>query len=387
MKFSDIFGKQEIKDRLIASVRDNRISHAQLFSGFEGSYTLPLAVAYATYIQCEKRTQTDSCGQCASCVKHAKLVHPDLHFCFPVVTNKKVKDRSPRSSDFLPQWRKAFLTNPYFDLTDWYSDLGVENKQGFISVEESADILRRMFLKSFESNYKIQIIWMPEKMRHDAANKLLKLIEEPPGNTVFILITEQREQLLPTILSRTQLVKIPRLSVNEVTTAVSQTFQIEPRLARRYAKLAGGKLNLAFSLAGEVEKEINFENEFISWMRLCYSPFHEKDGKSAWSDLTVWVDNMAKSGRENQKLFFSFCLEATRECLVVNHGDDTLVRFDEDVIPGFSKFARFIHSENVAEITDLLNKAYYAVERNANPKILLLALSFKLHSLLNSNRN
>ncbi|HZI54471.1 MAG TPA: hypothetical protein VFD56_12230, partial [Chitinophagaceae bacterium] len=215
---------------------------------------------------------------------------------------------------------------------------------------------------------------------------LLKIIEEPPDNTVFLLVTEHREQLLPTILSRTQLVKVPRLSTEEVTEALKQKSGTDAATARKIAHLVKGKLNQALELASDKEQDLKIENDFINWMRLCYNPFHEKDGKYAWTELNNWIDQIAKSGREYMKLFFSFCLDASRECLMTNHGDSALVRFDDEVIPNFGKFTRFIHASNIGAINNLLNKAHYAVERNANPKILLLDLSFKMNRLLNQSK-
>ncbi len=386
MKFSDVVGKQQIKNQLVNSVAEGRISHAQLFSGKEGGIGLPLALAYACFIQCEQPSESDSCGNCSSCIKHAKLIHPDLHFSYPVIKLPEHKDRSPRSMDFIKQWRDAVTGNPYMDLTYWYETLGVENKQGFMSVEESADIIRKLSLKSFESKFKILIIWLPEKMRPDASNKLLKIIEEPPDNTLFLLVTEHREQLLPTILSRTQLVKVPALSVQEVADDIRKRYGKDALAARKIASLADGNMNLAMEIAGEKEQDFKIENDFISWMRLCYNPFHEREGKFAWSDLNTWIEQMAKEGREYLKLFFTFSIDASRECLLVNHADAALVKFDDDVIPNFSKFTRFIHAGNIEEISGFLNKAHYAVERNANPKILLLDLSFKMNRLLNMPR-
>lgn len=383
MRFSDVVGKQEVKSILLHSVAEGRISHAQLFSGQEGGVGLPMAMAYACYIHCENPSSIDSCGSCSSCKKYAKLIHPDLHFSYPVIKLPEHKERSPKSMDFIKQWRAAFISNPYLDLTYWYDALGVENKQGFMSVEESADIIRKLSLKSFESKFKILIIWLPEKMRPEASTKLLKIIEEPPDNTLFILVTEHREQLLPTILSRTQLVKIPRLSVQEVADAIKNNYGKDAMSSRRIASISDGNINLAMELASEKEQEYRIENDFITWMRLCYNPFHEKEGKFAWNDLNGWIDQMAKGGREYLKVFFTFCLEASRECLLVNHGDAGLTKFDDDMIPNFSKFTRFIHASNIEGITNLLNKAHYAIERNANPKILLLDLSFKMNRLLN----
>ena len=383
MQFSNVIVRQDVITHLLNSVNDGRISHAQLLSGPEGGVGLPLAVAYACYLHCEQPGETDSCGKCPSCIKYRKLVHPDLHFSYPAIKTPELKDKSPRSIDFITQWRSAFLSNPYMDLAYWYDALGVENKQGFMSVEESADIIRKLSLKSFESKYKILIMWLPEKMRPDASNKLLKIIEEPPDNTVFILVTEHREQLLPTILSRTQLVKVPRLSINEVAAAIQKNFERDAVTARKIASLAGGNMNIAQDLAGEKEQDLRIENDFINWMRLCYNPFHEKGGKYAWNDLNIFIENMAKSGREYMKMFFVFCLDAARECMLVNHGDQEMVRFDDNVIPNFSRFTKFIHAGNISDISKLLNDAHYAVERNANPRILLLNLSFKMNRLLN----
>jgi DNA polymerase III subunit delta' len=383
MRFSDVIVRQDVKDRLIQTVREGRISHAQLFSGNDGGAALPLAVAYATYIQCENPSDTDSCGVCSSCIKNSKLIHPDLHFAYPVVTGKEKK---PKSTDFIRQWRKAFLADPYLDLNDWYDGLSVDNKQGFMPVEESADILRKMSLKSFEGRYKIQIIWLLEKMRPEASNKLLKIIEEPPENTLFLLITSQREQILPTIRSRTQLVKVPSATPPQIAEVLEKKFNKTPLLARRIANLSNGRINLAFSLAAEETQDQSVEHNFINWMRLCYNPFYEKDGKSAWSDLNGWIDEVSKSGREPMKHFLSFSMEAARECLLTNSDAGELTRFDDSVIPNFSRFSKFIHQGNIGEITGLLNRAHYAVERNANPRILLLDLSFKMNRLLNMKK-
>lgn len=386
MKFSDIIVKQEVKNRLIQSVRDGRISHAQLFSGEDGGAALPLALAYATYILCENRGETDSCGVCPACLKCSQLMHPDLHFTYPVITSKSVRDRSPKSTDFLSLWRKVMAEQPYLSLNHWYESLDVENKQGFISVEESADILHKLSLKSYEGGYKIQIIWQQEKMRTDASNKLLKIIEEPPDKTLFILVTSNREQILTTILSRTQLVKIPSVAVPELAEALTLQFKQGVADCHRAAKLSGGNIQLAIRLLTEPSSEQTLEHQFINWMRLCYNPFFERDGKFAWADLNLWMEETVKSGREAMKQFFLFCLEASRECLLLSAESQSLVRFDDSVIPNFSRFSTFIHQDNIHEISRLLGNACYAVERNANPRILLLNLSFQLNRLLNMKK-
>jgi DNA polymerase-3 subunit delta' len=380
MKFSEIVGKQDVINRLLQSVHDKRISHAQLFAGYEGHTGLALAMAYAAFIHCENPSLTDSCGECRSCIKHRKMTHPDLHYAYPVFSGKS---KPSKSTDFLVQWREAVLSNPYLDVNQWYEALGSDSKQGFMSVEESSDIQRKLSLKPYEAEYKILIVWLPEKMRVDASNKLLKILEEPPDKTLFILVSEHREQLLSTILSRTQLIKIPLLTVSEIAEGIMNKMRVDAVQARRIANLADGRYNVALTLAGSSENDFRVENDFIMWMRLCYNPFHEKGGKHAWHELNNWIENIAKAGREYQKTFLGFCLEAGRECMLVNHADRSMVRFDDEVIPNFSKFTRFIHEGNIAEIAKLLNRAHYAVERNANAKILFLDLSFKMNQLLN----
>lgn len=378
LRFAEIAGRQKVKERLIRSVSDSRIPHALLFAGPEGNGGLSFALAFAAYIQCTNRHDGDSCGTCPSCIKHKKLTHPDLHFSYPVATIRKVKE--PKSTDFLDDWRKAVIANPNLGLNDWYEALQLENKQGFMSVAESQDVIRKLSLKSFESPFKIQIMWQVEKMRTDAFNKLLKIIEEPPDNTVFILITEHREALLPTILSRTQLIRIPLLQHEELTQLLEKETGLSNKEARRIAGLSGGNLNQALSMASEKPDGPGMEELFIDWMRLCFSPFRD------YKLLVSWVEEMAKSGREFQKQFFSFSLEVTRECLLVNENAASLVRFNDDVIPNFSKFSRFIHAGNAASIQKLMDQAYYAVERNANPKILFLDLSLKISKLINSGQ-
>jgi DNA polymerase-3 subunit delta' len=384
MRFSEVIGLQDVKARLVDSVNENRISHAQLYSGSKGSHGLGLALAYATYLMCEQRTASDSCGMCSACLKNDKLVHPDLHFSFPVVTTPSVKEK-PKSSDFLVQWRAAVADNPYMEIDDWYDVLGVENKQGFISAEEAGDIVRKMSLKSFESKFKVLIMWMPEKMRKDTSNKLLKTLEEPPANTVFLLVTEDREQLLPTIRSRTQLVRISIPDAGTIASHLSVRYSLEEPLAVKFARLAAGNLGSAIRMAREHRGEMSsgLEDEFMNWMRLCYNPFFIKDDKLAWNDLNLWIDELGKKGKEYMKRFFAFCSDAARECMLLSAGAGNMARFDDSVVPGFSKFSRFIHTGNVERVMELLSNASYAIERNANTRILLLDLSFKMNKILN----
>jgi DNA polymerase-3 subunit delta' len=378
MNFAAIAGRQRVKERLVRSIDEGRVPHAMLFSGPQGNGNLAFALAFAAYLQCTNRLNGDSCGACGSCVKHQKLVHPDLHFSYPCAAVRKIKD--PKSIDFIEDWRKAVLANPYLELNDWYDVLQLENKQGLMSVHESAELMRKLSLKSFESPYKIQIMWQVEKMHLSAFNKLLKIIEEPPENTIFILTTNAREQLLPTILSRTQLIKIPAMAQQEVISVLETARGIPHRDARRIAGLTNGNLNAALAMAADGSSEKEMEKAFIDWMRLCFSPFRD------FKMLSGWVDEMAGTGREYQKQFLSFFQETIRECLLQNSGAAALVKFDDEVIPNFSKFSKFIHAGNAASLQLIVNQAHYAIGRNANPKILFLDLSFKISRLLNAGQ-
>ncbi|MEO5569664.1 MAG: hypothetical protein ABIS37_01940 [Bacteroidia bacterium] len=379
MQFSEIIGQQAVKQRLIYSVNENRIAHAQLFFGPEGSGNLALAIAYAQFLSCESRMENDSCGHCSSCKKYNKLIHPDLHFSYPTAP---LKDRKARSLEFAKEWREAIIENPYLGLQDWYEFIGVENKQGFISVEESAEIVRRLTLKTFESKYKIMIIWMPEIMRTDAANKLLKIIEEPPDQTIFLLVTENRDQIITTILSRTQLVKINRLADKELNQALKEKFNLEFHETQRIVHLSDGNYNVAQAMANQESVSIEIEKEFIDWMRMCLFLTNASKQEETLGSLNDWIDVMVKAGRERQKNFISYGLEIGHECIITNYADASLARMTDEVIPTFSKFVKFINQNNAELFTEELNKAGFHIMRNANPRILFLDLSFKMNKVL-----
>ncbi len=374
MKFSDILGNDTLKDKLRSTVKDGRISHAQLFSGKQGSGSLQLALAYATYIHCENRSKTDSCGTCPSCIKHAKLVHPDIHFSYPIAVVRQLK--KPKCTDFIELWRTFVLEHPYRGLNDWLSLIGIENKQGNIPVEESSDIVRKLSLKSYESQFKIQLIWLPEKMAAPASNKLLKIIEEPPDNTLFLLVTENPEALLATILSRTQIVKVNNVDDNTLMHYLSELTSADLKVARRVAHLCDGDIGKALDMISYEDHGEGDQDRFINWMRLLLKPM------TNYTMISSWVDEIASTGRESQKAFLKFCLETTRECLVANHGDPSLVRFDNEVVQNFDKFSRYIHAGNAPGLLAAFDRGYYAIERNANPKILFLDLSFRVSKML-----
>ena len=379
MLFREVIGQQAVKNRFIQAVAEGRVSHAQLIFGPEGSGGLPMALAFAQYLTCENPTKEDSCGVCPACVKNAKMVHPDVHYSFPVATVRDIS--KPKSTDFIDEFRQAVLEQPYLDLNDWFESLDTANKQGFMSVEESADILRKLHLKSFESQFKIVIQWMPEKMRTEAANKLLKIIEEPPDKTIFFLVTENRDQLLSTILSRTQLVKIRQLSDTDIQQALITRMQLPEQQSRAIAHLSDGNYHLALQLTSQEPSEKNFEEEFIQWMRLCFQPMKQ------FNKLLPWVDNIAKSGRERQKQFLLGSIQTIRECIMANMGPSEIVRLDEHQQQTLKDFKPFIHEQNMYAFINELNDACFHVERNANPKILFLDLSFRLNNALLTSRS
>jgi DNA polymerase-3 subunit delta' len=380
MQYAQIPGQEEIKQRLRKSVAEKRIPHALLFAGPEGCGHLALALAFASHLLCDNPAEDESCGHCRQCKNIRKLTHPDLRFTMPLAVLKK---RKPLSSEFTAEWRQAVLANPYLTLNDWYEFLGFENKQGFISIDESADILRAIALKPVEGRYRFVFIWMAEKLRTDAANRLLKSLEEPEGNNIFILLTSQPDALLTTLLSRTQLIKIPPFSVQEIEQVVKNNYALDPLTATRIALLSDGNLSHALSLASKEEVKAESENGFLIWMRLCYSLYQPvKTGKDNFSRLADWVDEFAAAGRENQKSFILSGIEFLRQCILLNYAGEEWVRYSDDIIPSFSKFSRFIHPDNIEEFEKELNDAFYAIERNANPRILFLNLSLKVNRLL-----
>lgn len=382
MQYALIPGHEEVKQRLRKSVAEKRIPHAQLFAGPDGCGHLPLAIAYAAHILCDNPSADDSCGQCRQCKNISKLTHPDLRFSMPLAALKK---RKPLSSEFTAEWRQAVLANPYLTLNDWYDFLGFDNKQGIISADESAEIIRAISLKPVEGKYRFVFIWMAEKLRTEAANRLLKSLEEPEGNNIFILITSQPDTLLTTILSRTQLVKIPPFTVQAIESALKNKFSLDGLTCTRIALLSDGNLSEAFSLASKEEVKAEAENGFLNWMRLCYALWAPaKTGKDNFSKLIDWVDEFAGAGRENQKSFILSGMEFLRQCMMMNYAGEELVRYSDEIIPSFSKFSRFIHQNNIEEFEKLLNDAFYHIERNANPRILFLNLSLNVNRLLHT---
>lgn len=370
MHFRDVVGQKEVKQRLIDSVKQNRVSHAQLFLAPEGAGALALAVAYAQYISCEQRQDTDSCGECSSCRKYNRLIHPDLHFSYPFFRGGEKEDALPD----LEEWRKLFLSNPYFNLNEWRNQLDAQNKQPNINKAECLHILRSLALKPFESEFKTLIIWLPEYLGNEG-NRLLKSLEEPAQKTLIILVAEQREQILNTILSRTQLVKIPALKEKDVAQYLVQHKNIDESKAAQLAYLTEGNLQQALNfLTEDVSDHFTM---FAEWLRHCYS--------DKGSQLIDFSEAAAKMGRENQKGFLRYGINLIRESIFILSGASELIHLrqaEKEFITNFSKVMDLAKAET---IISELEKAHHHIERNANPKILFLDVSLQFVNILKYN--
>ncbi|WP_282134885.1 ATP-binding protein [Seonamhaeicola maritimus] len=379
MLFKDILGQNHIKNHLTQSVDNGRIPHAQLFVGKEGCGTLPMALAYAQYLLCGNTSGENNTGNESCNIKFKNISHPDLHFAFPVTTTDKAKSH-PVSSHYLEEWRQLLKEQPYGNLFDWYKLLGVDNKQGQIGVDEALDIIKALSLKSYEGGFKIMIIWMAEKMNVPCANKLLKLIEEPPNKTIFILITEDEEQIINTIRSRCQILHFPPLAENVIKGALLKNYQIDEAVATKIAHQSNGNYNKACDLVYHDSEDIQFEKWFIYWIR---SAFKAKGNKAAIHDLISWSEDIAKTGRETQKQFLLFCLDFFRQALLLNYNASDLVYLEPKTEKfKLEKFAPFVHGNNIMDISNELQDAIYHIERNGNSKIILTDLSIKLTRLL-----
>jgi DNA polymerase-3 subunit delta' len=374
MNFAQLPGHKKIILKLIRSVSEQRVSHAQLFTGPEGCGSLALALAYATYISCENRTAGDSCGICKSCLKYEKMIHPDLHFVFPVIKDKK--NAEPVSDTYLEQWREYVRQSPYFTINDWLNSIEVENAQGLIFASEAAEIIKKLSLKTFESDFKIMIIWLPEKMHPSAANKLLKLIEEPPDKTLFLLVSDEPDKILPTIISRCQIVKIPGFSDDEIGEFLKVKFGTDERKASEIARVANGNIIRAIGLHENEDTSIQNLERFKSLMRFAW--------KRDVISVIGWSEEMAATGREAQKNFLSFSLRLFREnlMLTLDRKNNKLVYLTGDEASFSYNFHPFITQKNIYNLTDEFNLAHSHIEANGNAKIIFLDLALKVTRLI-----
>jgi DNA polymerase-3 subunit delta' len=379
MQFSEILGQEHIKSHLTKSADLGRIPHAQLFVGPEGSGTLPMAIAYAQYILCSNQNGENSGANAACNIKFQKISHPDLHFVYPTVSTEEVKQR-PKSLDFITDWRQFIAQNPYGGLFDWYSALNVQNKQGEIRVDDAQEILKSLALKSYEGGYKIMIVWMADKLNIAASNKLLKLLEEPPEKTVFILISENEEDIIQTIRSRCQILHFNGLSEHVIAEALVSREQIDSKLAAKLAHQAQGNYNKALHLLHDDNEDFPFEQWFVTWVR---AAFKAKGNAAAIQDLILWSEKIAGLGRETQKKFLQFCIEMFRQALLINYETQPLVYMEPKVEKfKLENFAPFVNGNNINDIFKELSDAIYHIERNGNAKIILTDLSIKLTRLI-----
>ena len=383
MLFSQIIGQQDIKQRFINSVNEQRIPHAQLLRGAEGIGKLPLAIAYAQYICCENRTPSDSCGVCPSCVKFAKLAHPDLHFVFPII--KPAGKQSVVCDDFIADFRSIVLDKSYFGINEWYAEISDDAKQGLIYSNESEEILRKLSLKTYESEYKIMIIWLPEKMHETCANKLLKILEEPPEKTVFLMVSNEPDQIITTILSRTQHVHIPRLSEDEIVQALlnNRDYEINQDDAVYAAHIAGGSYLNALSVLSETDENKQNFDRFVMIMRLAWQVGNKKDHASL-KTLRRWSEEMAAPsvGRERQKNFLSYAQRMTRENFIRNVQQPELNYMTTPESEFSHKFSPFINERNVEDLMSEFALAERQIEQNVNAKMIFFDLVLKVIMLL-----
>jgi len=370
MNFSRIPGQKEIIGKLLRSVKEERVSHAQLFTGPEGCGSLALALAYASYISCENRTEHDSCGTCKSCVKYEKMIHPDLHFVFPVIKSKKSPD--PISDNYLEQWRELVKKSPYFTINNWLDSIEVENAQGMIFSSEASEIIKKLNLKTFESDFKVMIIWLPEKMHQATSNKLLKMIEEPPEKTLFLLVSEEPDKIIPTIVSRCQLVKIPSFTKNDIETYLIKRFNQAPDKAADISRVSRGNITRAIELCENEEFSLANLDRFKSLMRFAW--------KRDVISIINWSEEIAATGREAQKNFISFALRILRENLMLSldQGKNSLVFLSGEEATFSGNFHPYINKNNIYPLTEELNLVYSHVEANGNAKIIFLDLALKV---------
>lgn len=368
MQFKEIIGQDAVKQHLLQTVTENRVSHAQLFLSPQGSGALPLAIAYAQYINCVEKTADDSCGTCSSCRKYERLIHPDLHFSYPFFASKDVKI----ATDVLEEWRSMVLENNYFDLDIWRSKLSADNKQANINIAECHDIIKKLSYKAFEAETKVLVMWLPEFLDREG-NALLKIIEEPPANTLFILVAQNQEQILSTILSRTQIIKIPKLEDSTVKQYLIDKANLSENQAEEYSFLADGNLIEANALLNDEAN--NNAGYFSEWLRMGYG--------NRVPDMMAFTETAASWGRENQKNFLKYGINFLRECGLLLSGADALVKLPPQHFEVAKKLSANVL--NMAMIEALINefeKAHYHIERNANPKILFLDVSLQLVKII-----
>ena len=371
MYFKDIIGQQTLKERLLRSVEDNRLAHALLLTGPGGNGKLPIAVALARYILCSNRADGDACGRCPSCVKMDKLMHSDLHFVFPVKKKKNTpSDRNPVSDDYITEWREIFQKSPYFSYSDWLAKLEVENQQPIIYERESSEILHKLTMKSREGGWKIMIIWLPEKMNEACANKLLKIIEEPPAETLFLLVSENAEPILPTILSRTQRIEIPRIADADIAAALVQRYALDGQTARTIAVQSGGDWEKTEGMLVVNSTKAQYLELFMTLMRMAY----KRDIKA----MKQWSEQVAALGRERQKALLEYCQRMIRENFIMNFKRAEMLYLSREEHDFSVRFSPFVNENNIFGIMEELSEAQKHIEQNVNAKMIFFDMALRM---------
>jgi DNA polymerase-3 subunit delta' len=373
MFFCDIIGQEKVKKRLISSVKEERISHAQLFAGPEGNGKLGLAIAYAQYISCRDRNERESCGICSSCRKYAKMIHPDLHFAFPIFKPKGSK-KDAYSDDYIAQWREMLLKSHYFSLNQWINLISAENAQVTIYGHESEAILRKLNMKSSEAEYKVMIIWLPEKMNLTCANKLLKMIEEPPSKTLFLLVTEDEGNIIPTICSRTQIIRIPKIEDQDMLKEMEKDDRFDAETIAEMVHCSNGNYLKAIEYMLTDDEKILYFETFQKIMRHAF--------KESIPELLIAAEDLASLGRERQKDFILYALRLIREFFMLNMGKPSLVFLTRMEKDWGLRFSPYINERNVIPINQVFEEGYRHIVLNGNVKIVFSDIFLKIAGLI-----
>lgn len=367
--FKDIIGQKAVVDRLRRCVDENRLAHALLISGPQGNGKLPIAIALANYLLCGNRSG-DACGSCPACVKLSKYIHSDLHFVFPVKKKKGGSDSAPVSDDYIAEWRELLGKNPYFSYDDWLAKLDVENQQPMIYERESSEILHKLSMQSREGGWKVVIIWLPEKMKEACSNKLLKVIEEPPHDTLFLLVSEEPDKIIPTILSRTQRIDVPRLSQADIENALSSRYGLSTDDAKAVAQQSGGNWEKAEEMLSVSEEKALYLDLFMQLMRVAYA--------RNIREMKAWSERVAAMGRERQKRLLDYCQRMIRENFIMNFKEDEMLYMSQ-VERNFSvRFSPFVNERNIFGIMEELSEAQRHIEQNVNAKMVFFDMSLRM---------
>ncbi|MBR6261676.1 MAG: DNA polymerase III subunit delta [Prevotella sp.] len=375
MKFQEVIGQGEAKQRLVKLVEEGRVPHAMLFTGPKGCGKMAMAMAFASYLLCANRHDGDSCGTCPQCIMLRKWVHPDLHFTYPVIKQSgTTSDYKPVSDDFSKEWHDLLADGPYFTIEQWLQAMGTTTQQAIMTVKEADAISHKLSLRSSQGGYKVSLIWLPERMREDTANKLLKMIEEPPSQTVFILVSENPAALLETIRSRTQLFSMHRIAIEDIELALVQKRGIDEEPAKKLARFAEGSWLKALDALDAESENREFLTDFISLNRLSFS----RDVKG----LAKWSQDVTKYGREKQKRMLAFFLRMTRESFMYNFHIPQLTYLTTQEENFVKKFAPFMNENNVMEMAEVFSEAIRDIGQNANARIVFFDVALQSTKLI-----